>query len=226
MASVQSSNAGRHARASLMDIYKAERSWDGWNSDAVAIANDLINQLLQAHNAQEPAVWHPSIQPYFPDLPEKYLSSALATAKEKLQQLEHKMSMMVRQVERIEAAANLLVGIGSGVSGNDEPLVLDSVSRYGDLGLRVAGAYRRAVDERERHLVEIRNAIEELEHPGSMDSVKAVLLDSDEQLVKLSSWLHSPGLKDALLFEAPASSTLMVSDFDEMLRVELGIEEI
>ncbi|KAJ2338592.1 hypothetical protein GGH91_004763 [Coemansia sp. RSA 2671] len=91
---MSASNTARHARAALMDIYRAERSWDGWNEDGVAIANDLVNLLLQMRNSQEPAVWHPSLPVLFPDLPSKYMAASLDMSREKVKQLRHKITMM------------------------------------------------------------------------------------------------------------------------------------
>ncbi|KAJ1844553.1 hypothetical protein LPJ73_005134 [Coemansia sp. RSA 2703] len=218
-----SSNAERHSRAALMDIYKAEKSWDGWNSDAVAIVNDLVNILLQAINSQEPSVWHPSILPLFPDLSTKYLASAMASACQKLEQLEHKITMMNRQIDRMQTAAESLIKLlppeGS-TAVFVEPLVLGSLMRYADLGQRACDAYRDAVKKRTEHIDELRRTIQGFETTDALTD----RLDSDMQLVKLSSWLHSPGLKSALLLGP--TSTLTLSDFDDMLKFELGIEEI
>ncbi|KAJ1718986.1 hypothetical protein LPJ53_006166 [Coemansia erecta] len=218
-----SSNAERHSRAALMDIYKAEKSWDGWNSDAIAIANDLVNILLQAINSQEPSVWHPSILPLFPDLPARYLASATASARQKLDQLEHKITMMNRQIDRMQTAAESLVKLlppeGS-AAVFVEPLVLGSLTRYADLTQRTCDAYRDAVNMRTEHIDELRRTIQGFEMMEGLTE----RLDSDMQLVKLSSWLHSPGLKSALLLGP--TSTLTISDFDDMLKFELGIEEI
>ncbi|KAI7832943.1 hypothetical protein BX661DRAFT_178833 [Kickxella alabastrina] len=222
MASSSNNNPGRHARTALMDIYKAERSWDGWNSDGITITNDLVNLLLQAHNSQEPAVWHPTLPQLFPDVAEKFLTTTLITARHKIDQLQHKITMMNRQIDRIDAASELLIKLlppkGSSVEFV-EPLLFGSVTWYAELAQRVEGAYRAAVDMRVGHIAELEKCIE------GFESVQGgARLDSDEQLVKLSYWLHSPGLKNAILLDT--TSTLMLSDFDELVRMELGIEQI
>ncbi|KAJ2587792.1 hypothetical protein H4R99_008030 [Coemansia sp. RSA 1722] len=223
--SVQSANAERHSRAALMDIYKAERSWDGWNSDGLAIANDLINLVLQAHNSQEPSVWHPSLLPQFPDLAEKYLDATLVEVKKKVEQLEHKISMMNRQIERMQSAGEsllkLLPPMGSlALDTFQQPLAMGSLQWYADLTFRVCNVYREAVDMRTEHVEEIKDSVTMLE----LGSQLGRRLDSDEQMVKLSCWLHSPGLKNALLLDS--NSSLMLSDYDDLLKTELGIEEI
>ncbi|KAJ2372785.1 hypothetical protein IW150_003942 [Coemansia sp. RSA 2607] len=181
-----SSNAERHSRAALMDIYKAEKSWDGWNSDAVTIVNDLVNILLQAINSQEPSVWHPSILPLFTDLPTKYLASAMASACQKLEQLEHKITMMNRQIDRMQTAAESLIKLlppeGS-TAVFVEPLVLGSLTRYADLGQRACDAYRDAVNKRTEHIDELRRTIQGFETTDALTD----RLDSDMQLVKLSN---------------------------------------
>ncbi|KAJ1809486.1 hypothetical protein LPJ56_005980 [Coemansia sp. RSA 2599] len=224
--SLGSTNAERHSRAALMDIYKAERSWDGWNSDGLAIANDLINLVLQAHNSQEPSVWHPSILPQFPDLADRYLEATLVEIKKKLEQLEHKISMMNRQIDRMETAGESLLRIlppmgSSAAKTFREPLATGSLEWYAQLISRVCRVYREAVEMRSGHIEDIRMSVTALESVGRLGR----RLDSDEQMVRLSCWLHSPGLKNALLLDYKSSS-LMLSDFDDLLKTELGIEEI
>ncbi|KAJ1961008.1 hypothetical protein GGI12_003493 [Dipsacomyces acuminosporus] len=194
-------NVQRYARTALMDVYKAERSWDGWNDDGVGVANQLANLLLQLRNSQESAVWHPSILSLFPDLPSKYMAAALDTSKSKLKQLRHIITMMF-----------------------EEPFVLNSLQRYSELTRVVCDVYRNSVSVREEHIQELEQAIESFE--GATDAPTGSL-DSDTQMVRLSTWLHSPGLKNAILLDrASTPSTLMLSDFDDMLRAELGIDEM
>ncbi|KAJ1641980.1 hypothetical protein J3B02_003788 [Coemansia erecta] len=224
--SAANTNAERHSRAALMDIYKAERSWDGWNSDGLAIANDLINLVLQAHNSQEPSVWHPSILPQFPDLADRYLEATLAEAYKKLEQLEHKISMMSRQIERMQAAGESLLKIlppknSTAADTFRQPFATGTLQWYADLTFRACKVYREAVDMRVTHIDELRASIIVL---GSVDRL-GNRLDSEEQMAKLSCWLHSPGLKNAFLLDSKSSS-LMLSDFDDLLKAELCIEEI
>ncbi|KAJ2014507.1 hypothetical protein GGI06_003536 [Coemansia sp. S85] len=189
---MSASNIARHARAALMDIYRAERSWDGWNEDGVAIANDLVNLLLQMRNSQEPAN---------------------------------------RQIDRMQTAAESmlkLLPLDDQESRHlatlfEEPFALGSLKWYAERALTVSDVYRQAVLMREEHIDTIDNTISSFE--GTCD-VPSGALDSDTQLVHLSMWLHSPGLQNAKLMDARSNSTLMLSDYDDMLRVELGIEKV
>ncbi|KAJ2682927.1 hypothetical protein IWW39_005769 [Coemansia spiralis] len=217
---MSASNIARHARAALMDIYRAERSWDGWNEDGVAIANDLVNLLLQMRNSQEPAVWHPSLPVLFPDLPSKYMAASLDMSREKN-----------RQIDRMQTAAESmlkLLPLDDQESRHlatlfEEPFALGSLKWYAERALTVSDVYRQAVLMREEHIDTIDNTISSFE--GTCD-VPSGALDSDTQLVHLSMWLHSPGLQNAKLMDARSNSTLMLSDYDDMLRIELGIEKV
>ncbi|KAJ2788958.1 hypothetical protein H4R20_007271, partial [Coemansia guatemalensis] len=84
----------RSAHEPLDEIREAERRWDGWNSDATKIANELVNLLLQQHSAQLPAVWHPSLTFMFPDLPGKFEAANIEASKAKLGQLGHALDKM------------------------------------------------------------------------------------------------------------------------------------
>ncbi|KAI8317957.1 hypothetical protein GQ54DRAFT_300995 [Martensiomyces pterosporus] len=111
-----------------------------------------------------------------------------------------------------------------GAARFEEPFALATLQRYSDLTRVVCDVYHKSVAIREEHIEELSRAVESFERgtdapPGS--------LDSDTQLVRLSVWLHSPGLKNAMLADRETSaSTLVLSDFDDMLRTELGIDEI
>ncbi|KAJ2457212.1 hypothetical protein GGF42_002818 [Coemansia sp. RSA 2424] len=231
---MSANNTARHARAALMDIYRAERSWDGWNEDGVAIANDLVNLLLQMRNSQEPAVWHPSLPHMFPDLAEKYMATSLDMSRKKLEQLKHKITMMNRQIDRMQTAAESMLKLlppeeqASQASRQltpqfEEPFALGSLKWYAERALTVCDVYRLAVAMRDDHIDVIGKTIDSFE--GRCDAPMGAL-DSDTQLVYLSMWLHSPGLQNARLMDAASNSTLMLSDYDDMLRIELGIEKV
>ncbi|KAJ2338591.1 hypothetical protein GGH91_004762 [Coemansia sp. RSA 2671] len=105
----------------------------------------------------------------------------------------------------------------------EEPFALGSLKWYAERALTVCDVYRQAVLMREEHIDTIDNTISSFE--GTCD-VPSGALDSDTQLVYLSMWLHSPGLQNAKLMDARSNSTLMLADYDDMLRVELGIEKV
>ncbi|KAJ2081500.1 hypothetical protein GGI16_007466 [Coemansia sp. S142-1] len=231
---MSASNTARHARAALMDIYRAERSWDGWNEDGVTIANDLVNLLLQMRNSQEPVVWHPSLPVLFPDLSTKYMAAALDMARKKLEQLRHKITMMNRQIDRMQTAADSMLKLLPLENQEpqatrhlpvqfEEPFALGSLKWYAERALTVCDVYRQAVSVREEHIDVIDMTIDSFE--GLCDAPSGAL-DSDTQLVYLSTWLHSPGLQNAKLMDTSSNSTLMLSDYDDMLRIELGIEKV
>ncbi|KAJ2255772.1 hypothetical protein GGI13_001457 [Coemansia sp. RSA 455] len=221
---MSASNTARHARAALMDIYRAERSWDGWNEDGVTIANDLVNLLLQMRNSQEPVVWHPSLPVLFLDLSTKFMAAALDMSRKKLEQLRHKITMMANSMLKLlpledqepQATRHLPVQF-------EEPFALGSLKWYAERALTVCDVYRQAVSIREEHIDVIDKTIDSFE--GLCDAPSGAL-DSDTQLVYLSTWLHSPGLQNAKLMETSSNSTLMLSDYDDMLRIELGIEKV
>ncbi|KAJ2740956.1 hypothetical protein GGI20_005511 [Coemansia sp. BCRC 34301] len=228
---MSANNTARHARAALMDIHRAERSWDGWNEDGVAIANDLVNLLLQMRNSQEPAVWHPSLPLMFPDLAKNYMAASLDMLREKLEQLRHKITMMNRQIDRMQTAAESMLKLLPLEEQDtrllaaqfEEPFALGTLKWYAERALTVCGVYRQAVAMRDEHADCIDKTIDSFE--GRCDA-PAGALDSDTQLVYLSTWLHSPGLQNAKLMDVSSNSTLMLSDYDDMLRIELGIEKL
>ncbi|KAJ2454092.1 hypothetical protein GGI03_006601 [Coemansia sp. RSA 2337] len=221
---MSASNTARHARAALMDIYRAERSWGGWNEDGVTIANDLVNLLLQMRNSQEPVVWHPSLPVLFPDLSTKYIAATLDMSRKKLEQLRHKITMMANSMLKLlpledqepQATPHLSVQF-------EEPFALGSLKWYAERALTVCDVYRQAVSMREEHIDVVDKTIDSFE--GLCDAPSGAL-DSDTQLVYLSTWLHSPGLQNAKLMDTSSNSTLMLSDYDDMLRIELGIEKV
>ncbi|KAJ2396052.1 hypothetical protein GGF41_008660, partial [Coemansia sp. RSA 2531] len=167
---MSASNTARHARAALMDIYRAERSWDGWNEDGVTIANDLVNLLLQMRNSQEPVVWHPSLPVLFPDLSTKYIAAALDMSRKKLEQLRHKITMMANQEP--QATPHLSVQF-------EEPFALGSLKWYAERALTVCDVYRQAVSMREEHIDVVDKTIDSFE--GLCDAPSGAL-DSDTQL--------------------------------------------
>ncbi|ORX68776.1 hypothetical protein DL89DRAFT_268553 [Linderina pennispora] len=211
-----SRNVERHALNALMDIYKAGRSWDGWNSDGVTLANSLINDLLQLRNSQEPAVWHPSTTLLFPDLASKYTTAMLSSARTKLNQLMHKISMMQKQIDRMLAAADELTKLipPAASAQSAEPLAFGSLQKFSDW------AHVNAVEFRSTHAAQLLSTIECLEQNSE---APPDALDSDRQMTNLSIWLHAPGLKESRLSD---TCPLTVADFDDMLRAELGIDEI
>ncbi|KAJ2485646.1 hypothetical protein IWW37_005884 [Coemansia sp. RSA 2050] len=192
---MSASNIARHARAALMDIYRAERSWDGWNEDGVAIANDLVNLLLQMRNSQEPA---------------NRQIDRMQTAAESMPKL---LPLEDREPQESRCLAAQF----------EEPFALGSLKWYAERALTVCDIYRQAVLMREEHIATIDKTICSFE--GTCDAPSGSL-DSDTQLVYLSMWLHSPGLQNAKLMDAGSNSTLMLSDYDDMLRIELGIEKV
>lgn len=226
------SNVGRHARAALLDVYKAEKSWQGWNEDSVAIANELVNILLQLRNAQEPSVWHPNLARLFPDLPEKFTIASLKTAQQKHKQLQHKVSMMHRQIERMQTASETLVKLlpppNLANSKEESPLVLGTIRWYAEVIDNVCQIYKQAMAMRQEHL----DQMEQTRQSFSINSSPATVLkegslDSDTQLANLAMWLHSPGfLTASVSSKHTGSSTFTLADFQDLLRIELGIEVV
>ncbi|KAJ2888147.1 hypothetical protein GGI21_006764, partial [Coemansia aciculifera] len=187
---MSANNTARHARAALMDIYRAERSWDGWNEDGVAIANDLVNLLLQMRNSQEPAVWHPSLPVMFPDLAEKYMTASIDQARKKLEQLRHKTTMMNRQIDRMNTAAESMLKLlpieeeeqesRHLAAQFEEPFALASLKWYAERALTVCDVYRQAVAMRDEHIDVIGKTIDSF---VGLCNAPAGALDSDAQLV-------------------------------------------
>ncbi|KAJ2032726.1 hypothetical protein H4S04_004974 [Coemansia sp. S16] len=192
---MSASNTARHARAALMDIYRAERSWGGWNEDGVTIANDLVNLLLQMRNSQEPV---------------NRQIDRMQTAADSM------LKLLPLEDQEPQATPHLSVQF-------EEPFALGSLKWYAERALTVCDVYRQAVSMREEHIDVVDKTIDSFE--GLCDAPSGAL-DSDTQLVYLSTWLHSPGLQNAKLMDTSSNSTLMLSDYDDMLRIELGIEKV
>ncbi|KAJ2465906.1 hypothetical protein GGI02_004549, partial [Coemansia sp. RSA 2322] len=138
------------------------------------------------------------------------------------------------QIRRMLAAAEAMekllppAGQASQVSGRlvsqfEEPLSLSSLEWYTARTFTVCDVYRQALAMREEHVGIISKTIDSF---AGLADAPAGALDSDTQLVHLATWLHSPGLQNAKIMDHSANSTLMLSDYGDMLRIELGIEQL
>ncbi|PIA15960.1 hypothetical protein COEREDRAFT_15799 [Coemansia reversa NRRL 1564] len=215
----------RSAHDSLNEIREGERRWDGWNSDATKVANELVNLLLQQHSAQLPAVWHPSLTFMFPDLPRRFEDVNLEESKVKLSQLRNVLDKMRQNVFNIKAAAEklnkLLLQTDQDTANNtsEDPLfAFGSLRFYAELANGASKAYDCAMDTRYEHISELENTIKHFE--GVSDVLPSGALDSDGQLVKLLIWQHSPGLKDSQLDVCGRNAIITLADFDELLALE------
>ncbi|KAJ2850489.1 hypothetical protein IWW36_001869 [Coemansia brasiliensis] len=215
-------NIPRCAEKALRDIVTAENRWHGWSSDALPVANSLVNLILQQYSAQQPSVWHPSLTFMFPDLPAKYEEANVDISKQTLAKLCEIVGKMSVQCANIKAAVKELSSLSQQAEdsrGSAEPkLLYFTLKQYAELAHGAYKLYESATAMRVEYVSDLGAIVRGL--AGESATFPPDAFDSDKHFVKLLNWESSPGLKDGRLEISDHPIILTLQDFDELIRSE------